>query len=177
MASYYTRGPVTTPYMIWEVSWDGFEHFCLGSHNFMVTALGGCPKWPLHQCRMTSSNAKMESEKWHTEDRTLSFKKTIRIFLNGLAFTNSYANFTPIFHCHPCSRSSYFFIVNRCLIKQSLSKLRHSPNKLKDFPYRWACLGPRFFMESNQFTCVCAYFMALDSRPLKTPSLSIMVWA
>ena len=24
-----------------------FEHFLLGSHNFMVTALGSCVKWPL----------------------------------------------------------------------------------------------------------------------------------
>ena len=23
-----------------------FEHFLLGSHNFMVTALGSCVKWP-----------------------------------------------------------------------------------------------------------------------------------
>ena len=24
-----------------------FGHFCLGSHNFMVTALGSCVKWHL----------------------------------------------------------------------------------------------------------------------------------
>ena len=24
-----------------------FEHFLLGSHNFMVTAFGSCVKWPL----------------------------------------------------------------------------------------------------------------------------------
>ena len=23
-----------------------FEHFLLGSHNYMVTALGSCVKWP-----------------------------------------------------------------------------------------------------------------------------------
>ena len=25
-----------------------FGHFLLGSHNFMVTALGSCVKWPLY---------------------------------------------------------------------------------------------------------------------------------
>jgi hypothetical protein len=35
-------------YMILEVCWDGlFTHFLLGSHNFTVTALGLCVKWPL----------------------------------------------------------------------------------------------------------------------------------
>jgi len=34
-------------YMIWEVSWTAFGHFLLVSHNFMVTALGSCAKWPL----------------------------------------------------------------------------------------------------------------------------------
>ena len=34
-------------YMILEMSWDGLGHFHLGSHNFMVTTLGSCVKWPL----------------------------------------------------------------------------------------------------------------------------------
>ena len=34
--------------MILEVSWDGlWTLFFLVSHNFMVTALGSCVKWPL----------------------------------------------------------------------------------------------------------------------------------
>ena len=28
-----------------------FGHFLLGSHNFMVTALGSCVKWPLAAIR------------------------------------------------------------------------------------------------------------------------------
>jgi hypothetical protein len=38
-------------YMILEVPWDNlgttFGHSLLGSHNFMVIALGSCVKWPL----------------------------------------------------------------------------------------------------------------------------------
>ena len=34
-------------YIILEVSWDGLYTLLLGSHNFMVTALGSCVKWPL----------------------------------------------------------------------------------------------------------------------------------
>ena len=34
-------------YMIWEVSGTAFGHFLLGSHDFMVTALGSCVKWPI----------------------------------------------------------------------------------------------------------------------------------
>ena len=33
--------------MILEVSWTALGHFLLGSHNFVVTALGSCVKWPL----------------------------------------------------------------------------------------------------------------------------------
>ena len=33
--------------MILEVCWDGLWRLSLGSHNFMVTALGSCVKWPL----------------------------------------------------------------------------------------------------------------------------------
>ena len=27
-----------------------FGHFLLGSHNFIVTTLGSCVKWPLRYC-------------------------------------------------------------------------------------------------------------------------------
>ena len=33
--------------MILEVSWEGLWTFSFGAHNFMVTALGSCVKWPL----------------------------------------------------------------------------------------------------------------------------------
>ena len=47
MASYYTWGSVTT-YMILEVcSERPLDTLCLGCHNYMVTALGPCVKWPL----------------------------------------------------------------------------------------------------------------------------------
>ena len=47
MASHYTRGPLTTLYDFGGVLAPALEHFLLGSHNFMVTALGSCVKWPL----------------------------------------------------------------------------------------------------------------------------------
>ena len=34
--------------MILEVFGTAFGHFLVGSHNFMITALGSCVKWPLH---------------------------------------------------------------------------------------------------------------------------------
>ena len=43
MTSHYTWGTVTTLHDLGTA----FEHFLLGSHNFMVTALGSCVKWPL----------------------------------------------------------------------------------------------------------------------------------
>ena len=33
-------------YMILEVSWDVFWTLLLGSHDFVVTALGSIKKWP-----------------------------------------------------------------------------------------------------------------------------------
>ena len=33
-------------YVNLEVSWTAFEHFLLGSRNFMVTTLGPCVEWP-----------------------------------------------------------------------------------------------------------------------------------
>ena len=33
-------------YMILKVCWMAFGHFLLGSHTFMVMALGSCVKWP-----------------------------------------------------------------------------------------------------------------------------------
>jgi hypothetical protein len=34
---------------LWRCLGIAFGHFLLGSHNFMVTALGSCAKWPLGQ--------------------------------------------------------------------------------------------------------------------------------
>jgi hypothetical protein len=42
MTSHYSQGP-WPHFMTLEVSWT----LSLGSHNFMVTALGSCVKWPL----------------------------------------------------------------------------------------------------------------------------------
>ena len=47
MSSHYTWGPVTTLHDIGGGLGTAFGHFLLGSHNFMVTALGSCVKWPL----------------------------------------------------------------------------------------------------------------------------------
>ena len=49
LTSHYTWGPVSH-YMILEVSWDGLWTLILDPHNFMVTALGLCVKWPLVSC-------------------------------------------------------------------------------------------------------------------------------
>jgi hypothetical protein len=48
MTSLYTRGSVTTLLHDFGgcVGTMAFGHFLLGSHNFMVTALGSCVKWP-----------------------------------------------------------------------------------------------------------------------------------
>ena len=45
MASLYAWGSVTTLHDFGGVL--AFGYFLLGSHNFMVTALGSCVKWPL----------------------------------------------------------------------------------------------------------------------------------
>ena len=47
MTSHYTWGSVTTLHDVGGVFGTAFGHFHLGSHNFMVTALGSCVKWPL----------------------------------------------------------------------------------------------------------------------------------
>ena len=47
MTSHYTWGSVTTPTWCWRCVGTAFGHFLLGSHSFMVTALGSCVKWPL----------------------------------------------------------------------------------------------------------------------------------
>ena len=48
MTSHYTWGSVThTPTSCWRCVGTAFGHFLLGSHNFMVMALGSCVKWPL----------------------------------------------------------------------------------------------------------------------------------
>ena len=41
-----TWGSVTTPTWLLRCLGTAFEHFLLGSHNFMVTVLGSCVKWP-----------------------------------------------------------------------------------------------------------------------------------
>ena len=55
------KGPVTYGFTVhlrvcdhttwcWRCVGTAFRHFLLGSHNFMVTALGSCVKWPLVLC-------------------------------------------------------------------------------------------------------------------------------
>jgi hypothetical protein len=43
----HSRGPVTTLHEFGGCVGTAFGHFLLGSHNFMVTVLGSCVKWPL----------------------------------------------------------------------------------------------------------------------------------
>jgi hypothetical protein len=47
MTSHYMRESVTTLHDFWRCVGTTFGHFLLGSHNFVVTALGSCVKWPL----------------------------------------------------------------------------------------------------------------------------------
>jgi hypothetical protein len=46
ITSHYTWGSVTTLHDFTECLGMAFGHFLVGSHNFMVTALGSCVKWP-----------------------------------------------------------------------------------------------------------------------------------
>ena len=46
MASHYTWGSVTTVHDFGGVLGRPLDTFIWGSHNFMVTALGSCVKWP-----------------------------------------------------------------------------------------------------------------------------------
>ena len=46
MTSHYTWGCVTTLHDFGGVLGTAFGHLLLGSHNFTVTALGSCVKWP-----------------------------------------------------------------------------------------------------------------------------------
>ena len=46
MASHYTWGSVTPLHDFWRCLGTAFGRFLWGSHNFMVTALGSCVKWP-----------------------------------------------------------------------------------------------------------------------------------
>jgi hypothetical protein len=46
MASHYTQGSVTTLHDFGGCLGAAFGYFLLGSHNFMVTALGSCVTWP-----------------------------------------------------------------------------------------------------------------------------------
>ena len=47
MTSHYTSGTVTTVHDVGGVFGTVVGHFLLGSHTFMVTALGSCVNWPL----------------------------------------------------------------------------------------------------------------------------------
>ena len=47
MTSHYTQGSVTAQHDFGGGLGTTFGHFLLGSHKFMVTALGLCLKWPL----------------------------------------------------------------------------------------------------------------------------------
>ena len=51
MTSHHTRGSMTTLHEFGGViGRRPLNTFVLGSHNFMVTALGSCVKWPLLVC-------------------------------------------------------------------------------------------------------------------------------
>ena len=47
MTSHYTWGSVSTLTWFRRCLGTAFGHFLMGSHNFMVTTLGSCVKWPL----------------------------------------------------------------------------------------------------------------------------------
>jgi hypothetical protein len=47
MTSHYTRGYVAALHGFGGVFKQPLDNFLLGSHNFMVMALGSCVKWPL----------------------------------------------------------------------------------------------------------------------------------
>jgi len=46
MTSHYTWGSRDHTTWVWRRVGTAFGHFLVGSHNFMVTALGSCVKWP-----------------------------------------------------------------------------------------------------------------------------------
>ena len=48
MTSHYTWGSVDHTTWSWRCVGTAFGRFLLGSHNFMVMALGSCVKWPSH---------------------------------------------------------------------------------------------------------------------------------
>jgi hypothetical protein len=54
-------------HMILEVSWVAFGHFLLGSHDFMVTTLGLCVKWPLG-CKARASKCVGKLIHWGGEN-------------------------------------------------------------------------------------------------------------
>ena len=58
MTSHCTRGSVTTldDFGGVCVGTTAFGHFLVGSHIFMVTALGSCVKWPLEALRVYESD-------------------------------------------------------------------------------------------------------------------------
>jgi hypothetical protein len=62
MTSHYTWACVTTLHDFGGVLGTAFEHFLLGSHNFMVTALGSCVKWPL--TKAMAKNCKLTYQEW-----------------------------------------------------------------------------------------------------------------
>ena len=43
---------MTTLHDFFKMSWDGLGTLSLGSHNFPVTALGSCVKWPIKTTRL-----------------------------------------------------------------------------------------------------------------------------
>ena len=69
MTSHYTRGPVTTLHLIVEVTWDGLWSLLVGSHNFMVTALGSCMKWSEREMAKARQTARAL---WHGIRSSLS---------------------------------------------------------------------------------------------------------
>jgi hypothetical protein len=87
MASHYTWGPVTTLNDFRSVLGQPLDtHFLLGSHNFMVMALGSCVKWPL-----VSANCIKVETPYHDNDLILT---PILSPQSGWQWTWSARNFT-----------------------------------------------------------------------------------
>ena len=64
MTSHYTLGSVTTLHDFGGVLGTAFGHFLLGSHNFMVMALGLCVKWPTIPCTQSVGTSVQDAHKY-----------------------------------------------------------------------------------------------------------------
>ena len=106
---------VTSHYTWWSVTMT-FRHFLLGSHNFMITALGSCVKWPsLFKC---TSNCKWPLEaKWSLEQANTNHAIILKLGYGDHNLIKTSATWTTIgihwldMHDWLSTISSNFFIM------------------------------------------------------------------